>query len=353
MSVPIKVPTGFTERTHIVSGGIKRPGFPDVGVIFTTSQDPSHDDFDTDLLLSCKILGPDDREFTIIGGYFFQRINSPIGLIVTTINVFGVALDASKGFGLQEMGSSTISQESWTHIDPDFGPFTLNERDPKAEAKGWTLIVAEALPDRESYPLSGRPIKMVGACTSLANVSSGPPENETDENITYTFTVTQEAGTAPPLAYRWDFGDGNEMVSESKTVPHTYQKLPEETRCDVTVQGIVQNGCGAVSVVLRDVVVPPCPCGQLIRIETDVIKEHPTELEIEFTAQMEDAEASNYVWDFGDGSAPGAGKTVRHMYTRSAQQEGRVFRISVTTSGPEHCASQSVRKMVPWAPSGS
>lgn len=353
MLIPIDVPTGLTERTQIVSGGIHRASFPNVGVIYTTSDNASADDFETDFLMNCKVLGPTGVEFTIIGGYFFERKQSGPGVAVSTTNVFGVALDPSRGFDITEGGSKTIAESRWDHIDPDFAGFNLNERAPQAEPKGWTLIVAEALSDREEYPPSGKLIKMMGECANNISAIEMEEVEETNENKTIQFSVVLEGGTASPMAFRWDFGDGMEMVTSTRTAMHTYQKEPAAQLCDVKVESIVQSSCSTSSIVLTGVEIGPCPCAELIKIETNVLEEHETELEIEFTALVRDADASQYNWDFGDGSSPAQGKTVVHKYTRSAQDEGRVFRIIVTTAGPEHCSSQSVMKMVPWAPSGA
>lgn len=350
MLIPINVPTGLTERTHIVSGGIHRSGFSDVGVIYTTSENPAASDFDPDFLLNCKVLGPDDREFTITGGYFFERTRSGQGVAVVTTNVFGVALDPSQGFDISEGGSKTIADSGWDHMDPDFAGFNLNERAVQSEAKGWTLIVAEALPDREHYPLSGRPMRMMGTCPSFSGTIEHEKMDETTETVGYKFKVGLDQGTAAPLAYHWNFGDGSEKVSDASEMEHQYDKQMETMMCDVKVKIIVQSECSPTEITLPDIEIPPTSCAQLIKIDTQILKELETELEIQFTARVADSEAGEYTWDFGDGSAPGSGKTVVHSYSKVEPTQGKVFRISVTTSGPGACSSQSVAKKVPWPP---
>ena len=351
MFIPINVPTGLTERTHIVSGGIKHQDFPDVGVIYTTSDSPSPEDFDTDFLLSCKVIGPDERQFTIVGGYFMERTTDGVSTTLTTTKVFGIANNPSRGFNITEGGSSTIFEDNWDHMDPDFTRFSLNERAARAEARGWTFIVDEALPNREHYPLSGRPIEMMGTCTNLMEIVEVEPRQETNESITLSFEVKVEAGTAPPLAYHWDFGDGNEMVSNSRKVSHTYAKGAEDSDCVVQVQSISQNACGNASASLDHLVIPASACADLLRIQTQILQEHETMLEVQFTAVVRDTDAAHYEWDFGDGSMPGEGKTVTHLYTKSSAAEGRVFRITVTSSGPQHCSTRSITQKVPWPPS--
>ena len=341
MPYKINVPTGLTERSIIVSGGIKRPNFPNCGVIYTTSINPSPDDFDTDLLTRCTIPGPNGQEFTIVGGYYMERH----GTTVTTTNCFGVVLDPGQGFEINEGGTKTIG-DNWDHLDSRFNHFNLNEREPSAEAKGWTLVVREALDDRDGYPMSGEPMVIMAPCPELDGITTSVV-NEDNETLTVQFTVHARDNASPAMAYRWALGDGTELVSKGPTVTHVYKKNGSAERRSINVRGMAPTGCSAALNVDTTVDVAARACSQLMKIDTKIHQEHATELEVEFTAMVDNAEAEQYIWDFGDGER-GEGKTVRHLYKKAAAERGKVFRVTVTTRGPNPCSSQSVRQMVPW-----
>lgn len=341
MPFKINVPAGLTERSIIVSGGIKRQGFPSCGVVYSTSVNPSPDDFDTDLLTSCKIAGPNGNQFDIVGGYYMERH----GTTVTTTHCFGAALDPSQGFEINEGGQKTIG-DSWDHLDSRFNQFNLNEREPKTEASGWTFIVRQALDDRDGYPLSGEPMEILAPCPAIDGITMQVIE-ETNETKTVKFTADTHADAFPSMAYRWDLGNGYEKFSKGPSLTHVYKKEASPQSLNVSVVGMAPAGCNASIKADMTVVVDPRACSQLVKIDVKNKREHGDEYEVEYTANVKDAEAEQYIWDFGDGER-GEGKTVTHLYKKAPTEEGKVYRVTVTTVGPDGCSSQTVRQMVPW-----
>lgn len=141
-SVLAKVPVAFAERGTVTSENITRTGYPNMGVIFTTSTVTAQEDFDGKSLIGAKIYTPPvssadnpagDREFIILGGYYFDDSTD------TTHKVFGVALEIM--FGITE-GGSVIVNTNWTGT-------TLDEA---GNGSGWTFIVAQAA---SLYPENG------------------------------------------------------------------------------------------------------------------------------------------------------------------------------------------------------
>ncbi|HSJ57985.1 MAG TPA: PKD domain-containing protein, partial [Anaerolineae bacterium] len=117
--------------------------------------------------------------------------------------------------------------------------------------------------------------------------------------VTFDATVS---GTAP-IAFAWDFGDGN--TSDVEDPVHVY-----EAGGDYTVTLIVSNDCGE-DTWTGEVTV----CDPVSGLDFSWLPAMPAvNDEILFTATAMGTPPITFAWDFGDGTT-GAGITATHAYT--------------------------------------
>ena len=132
--VGLKMPTGFDERSGLVSANITRSGYPSMGVLYTDSTSPLATDFDTRQLLGALIYNEDKgTSFIIVGGYFFDDSDD------TTDSVFGVCKD-NPYFNCTEGGSVEVN-DNWT-----------GGASEGTNGSGWTFVVQYT---DQTYPVSG------------------------------------------------------------------------------------------------------------------------------------------------------------------------------------------------------
>ncbi len=129
-----------------------------------------------------------------------------------------------------------------------------------------------------------------------------------------TFTA-QVSGGDPPIAYEWDFGDG--QVGAGQVAAHTYAAGGSYT---VTVTAI--NVCGEAEVA-QIVIVCETPTGTTFSYQPSDPVAGET---VTFTAAATGTAPLDFAWDFGDGGA-GSGLTVTHVYAA-----GGPYTATVTTT---------------------
>ena len=157
--------------------------------------------------------------------------------------------------------------------------------------------------------------------------------------VEYKFTAVVAQPDELPTSFTWDFGDGSQGGT-GQVVNHIYARQETGQEYDVVVAGEVPQECAATSATTKvDVSEQACPV--IARIAMEVVRQNAIEIEYKFTAEMVEPEelALSYEWDFGDGSDPGSGQIVNHVYTRTdADQE---FDVVVNGEVPEQCAPTS------------
>lgn len=132
--VPLKVPSGFDERSNVTSSNITRTNHPTYGILYTSGGTPTQYDFDTRQLLGALVWDETNGTgFTILGGYFFADDASDV-----TRQVFGVCKDPDQ-FGMTE-GGTVAPNDNWTGAD-----------DESTYGNGWTFIVQAT---DQTYPSS-------------------------------------------------------------------------------------------------------------------------------------------------------------------------------------------------------
>ncbi|WP_322743868.1 PKD domain-containing protein [Methanofollis aquaemaris] len=148
----------------------------------------------------------------------------------------------------------------------------------------------------------------------LANVTSGAPP--------LAVQFTSHCTGTPPLAYSWEFGDG-----ETSTDPNPVHLYAEERTYTVTLT--VQNEAGADTVVREDLVV--------VGYQQPVASftADPTSGEVPLTVQFTDTSlhATECAWTFGDGDTSTDANPV-HLYENPGTHT-----VSLTVTGPGGTAS--------------
>ncbi|MEZ4774825.1 MAG: PKD domain-containing protein [Bacteroidia bacterium] len=349
--IPINIPSGLTERSTIVSGAItpqdESSGFKDCGVIFTTSVSPSPEDFDPQLLLHAIVenteLPPEDtdRYFTVIGGYYFERIRVNNQKEAKTTHVFGVALDRSQGFFMEE-GGSVILRDHWRLLEDKRSLDATNER-TAGEKTGWTLIVAEAKLPRSKYPMSGKPMQIFVECSDVTGLKIAR-EDLSEGSLTIDFlAITNGSGLT---SFLWNMGDGSsEQSTHTPEFTYTFPRLPgEEKTYEISVKGEGAAGCESSS--KTRLTVPSVPdepvCPSIRGIRQTPGELTSSQMTVNFTADIDGESPSEYIWDFGDGSK--AEKTaepeITHIFERP-DGDAMTYEVRLVINGTGKCTDEA------------
>ena len=182
MKTPVSVPQGFSERLVQRSAIVVRSGFRNRGVIFTSSENPSPDDFgpDPSHLVGAFIhdiknrAGNADPFFEILGGYFFDvdASGNPV-----TKKVFGVVKFKTDEFEITEGGSNTIATH-WSNQFSNNSKIGLDETElPGGKTKpnlGWTFVVVPK-PGKHTFPCDSElGMATEKVCATITKLSLAP-----------------------------------------------------------------------------------------------------------------------------------------------------------------------------------
>ena len=124
--------------------------------------------------------------------------------------------------------------------------------------------------------------------------------------VSYSASVSDAGGSDEITSVIWDFADGT--TASGTVVNHTYATLGQ---FDVTITAT--DAFGAVSTKHMAVDVKPVAADagpDQSRVEGD-------QVELGGPNSSPADGSVNYVWDFGDGSEPGSGRTASHMFPRN------------------------------------
>jgi PKD repeat protein len=205
---------------------------------------------------------------------------TPVEIVTVTTAISGCVVD----FGAQLNGDPPFTY-TW-----DFGAFG-NSTDPTPTvdfaASGtypYTLTVTNC-DDTESDTYIGE--VAVACCEPVHGAAFNwfPVTPAVDEVVTFQGSA---AGTEP-IAYEWDFGDGN--GSAGATVTHTYAATGT-----YTVMMTASNGCGleVVSEAVTVVLTPTCTPVEIVTVTTII-----SGCVVDFDAQLDGDPPFLYAWDFG------------------------------------------------------
>jgi PKD repeat protein len=103
-------------------------------------------------------------------------------------------------------------------------------------------------------------------------------------NLQVAFT---DGSTNVPVAWHWDFGDGNTSTAQNPT--HNYAAVGTYNVCLIS-----QNSCGADTSCTSITVVCPAPNAAFTAL--------PLGFSVSFTVQSSSGGSAIYAWDFGDGN---------------------------------------------------
>jgi gliding motility-associated-like protein len=136
-------------------------------------------------------------------------------------------------------------------------------------------------------------------------------------------TVSLDNQSINAIDYRWDLGDGTQSTQANPT--HTYAQGGNYT---VT---LITDPSGTCPDTLSRLLYIPT----LVQAALDTSRERCA-LTIDFDASLSSAGASQFTWDFGDGSAPRttAGPTTQHTYRRRG-----TYAVTLTVNADSTCPS--------------
>ncbi|MFK7925224.1 MAG: PKD domain-containing protein [Bacteroidia bacterium] len=344
MHVQLSVPNKFRERSGVDSQVLARDGFPQIGVMFTTSESPSEKDFDTSKLIGTLLEDTEKRGVSenrfhrVIGGYFFTPKAGPSPKVPgqgTTTQVFGIALEGH--IGIKEGGTTVIS-DNWRDLAGTLR--FLNENRPLFDdptgQPGWTFITEPLFGDN-AYPRSRDPLLFVRECPTIDSIDTiYHTPTATEQKVT--FIVNRSQGHIERL--KWDFGDGTTDESKENEISHTYTRLEGET-VSFTVKVELEGVDGCKDNAETEVEIPGLECPTIDGLVLDADEPSATSLKVNAEIQIS-GKPDKISIDWGDGSAPEdvSGTSASHVYTRSIGDD-KTFSVSVKISGPASCAAQA------------
>ncbi|WP_434389157.1 ELWxxDGT repeat protein [Melittangium boletus] len=126
------------------------------------------------------------------------------------------------------------------------------------------------------------------------------------EGSPVSFSATLADASVTP-AFAWDFGDGT-----TSTEPAPRHAFPDDGLYTVRVSATDADGTRQTSVVLTVRNAPPVVTS--LSLPEGVLEAQEVELSALAVDPAGDADTLTYTWDFGDGSPPALGATVRHAF---------------------------------------
>ncbi len=355
MQIPVSPPPQLVERTDARSGPIVNPAYPGIkyGVIFTTNapgQSPnSPNDFNPADLLGATLLNPDlvneDPLFTILGGYFCLRTTVNGTPAVEISQIFGDALDPTKGFHLTPGNHMLGDEWEMEDLSGSARKSYLNER--TLGEGGWTLLVTYK-PQRRQYPFSGRPMTIYHECPELGALAleiSGVSGHTANVQATLQLISGQAAG------YHWEWGDGSPVETTTQpSATHDYtQATGDGLTYPVKVTAMGPGGCSSFAE--QSILIPGyCPTIQIGTLDLSPLSND--QVRVTISLAVTDGPAAAFTWSWGDGSPDTntTEPTAEHVYTRSFSTDGN-HAVRVTASGPGQCiASTDTIVLIPPPP---
>jgi len=163
-----------------------------------------------------------------------------------------------------------------------------------------------------------------GTVAPSARFTSSPSGPGVNQDVFFNASSSTAAPGHTLTTYAWDFGDGSN--GSGVTVTHAYARAG-----NFTVTLVVTDDVGQIATSSAGVTVV-ANSSQIVAdfnfSPTDPsLKNGTNQVFFDATASSSPSGIVSYVWDFGDGSAPGAGQKPNHTYTLPATY---VVRLTVT-----------------------
>ena len=167
-------------------------------------------------------------------------------------------------------------------------------------------------------------VAAAGAVAPTAKFTSSPTAPGVNQDVFFNASSSTPGAGHTLATFAWDFGDGS--TGTGVTATHPYARAGT---FNVTL--IVTDEAGQTGTATAGVTVTAASSQIVAEFEFS-----PTDPKIsggtntvffDATPSSSPAGITSYVWDFGDGTAPGAGQKPSHLYTRAATY---VVRLTVT-----------------------
>ncbi|MDX2249122.1 MAG: hypothetical protein SF052_20210 [Bacteroidia bacterium] len=342
MKMPLNVPSGFLERSAVKSRTIARSGFSSQGVIFTSSDNPSVNDFaNPPQLIGMEIENTKkgesdpDRFFKILGGYFYSFANG----VHSTRAVFGICLSPADGFDMTEGGSVFVKDHWETPSHTDKG---LDETLPYEGSfiSGWTFIVEPKTGDKV-YPLSGDPLRIFSDCGEITGIIAEKVGTSPAEQV---IKVTATVSGTPPDRFIWNWGDGSaETETSSAEATHTYIKPDSRAAVyNLSLKTEGPGGCGSngqTTVTIEPAIVTTAPCPELESLKVAVSAQTRTTVTVLAKAAFVKGMPSEFVWQWGDGTPQETSRTAEASHTYNRDTTAKTYKIALVANGPDKCTT--------------
>ncbi|MEM7658745.1 MAG: PKD domain-containing protein, partial [Bacteroidota bacterium] len=352
MSIPIPTPDKFAGRSAVRSGPIVRsqpvsgdnppdPNPPLYGVIYTQSNPSSLQDFNVNTLIGAKIENKeldqtgDDPFFTILGGYYCERLTKNGEKIVNISQIFGIAAEPAKGFNLQPGNHSLVDEWEREDLYQDKRKQFMDER---AYGKnGWTFIVTYK-PNRHLYPLGCTPMGLTQNCPVISSVQVTEDKlTDVEQRVTAQVNVF---GAPPIEGYTWEWGDGNTSETTEPTARHTYQRS-KDVPANYAVKVTIHAADGCTDTQTHHFPSAPQPCPQIRFTKITVTRLNGLQSRVDVDVEVITGTPTDFKWVWKDGSeheiTPNSNNS--HIYQHSFEGP-KVYDIKVVARGPGDCVDR-------------
>jgi PKD repeat protein len=163
-----------------------------------------------------------------------------------------------------------------------------------------------------------------GVAPPVAKFTSSPASPGINQDVFFNASSSTAAAGHTLVSYRWDYGDGS--TATGVTATHAYSRAGSFVVTLVVTDDTGQTGTFSQSVAVA------ASSSQIVAdfnfSPTDPsITKGTNRVFFDATASSSPSGITSYVWDFGDGSAAGAGRNPNHLYTLPATF---VVRLTVT-----------------------
>ncbi len=150
--------------------------------------------------------------------------------------------------------------------------------------------------------------------------------------LTVNFT-NHSQGASGEIEYQWDFGDGNTSTEENPQ--HTFNNFShkDDTSYTVTLTAFYEDAC--YDVYQEDITVQATPLSNFSVLNSPGCAPHEIEV------VNESIGATNFEWDFGDGSDPDNSENPEpHEYTQPPGENPGIFTITLDVWHENGCSNQ-------------
>ncbi len=271
---------------------------------------------------------------TVLAHYGVGSGTTPSASFTDTSDGLAVDFDAT---GSQAANGHTITTYAWDFGDDETG---TGANATHLYATSGTYTVTLTVTDDQG---------LTDTATQQVTVHQNPAASFTVTGDSLSASVDASASQAFDSAsvakYTWDWGDTTDPEdTTTATASHTYA-----SNGTYTITLVVTDSTGATSAAVpKDVTVEHADPTVAFQASMD---QHALTVDASGTTTSDSATIDDYTWDWGDGSAPGSGKTATHTY---ANDGDFTVKLTVTDSmGGTASLSKGVTASSHQAPTAS